>query len=829
MRRILLLLCLLAGFASQGMSAELTITSQADNAVVTSLNGLGGDIQTGLGITTVTLSIKEPSTAGGGDHWWNGTAWQSTVATLPTLVTATTWTNTLAFTAPPLVGGRTYVIDVSGAKSAGGTATATVTVKAAVPTLTWDDGSTHLGTSVYSQSGSRAGAYYFKIVAQNTSVGAWRTALNVAGGEANVYMSLGSLPATDSYAYKSDRTGSDGFVLHSSQFGASQEWFIMVAANEGAQWNLVSGEAFVANFGTLAADGSSGSGAVTMGAEGMRFFRTSVPADTLAWRLWMNGGGNTIRVKRSAVPHPVDSEVTQAEQLLLVPPYLDAISYYLSVEGVPGATVNLDSRKQAVTDVNFVSSTAATVTGYGYTTYRVQVPVQQIGWEVAVVPTSGNPNFAIRRGAVPNEYLATAFSAAEGLITDSATLVPPTLSDGTFYITVYGNGSHAFTVNSGNPLVTDINFSSSTVNDATTKVGWRYYRVANIDQQLGHLGWDLFLQSFPAGTELALRRNALPGRWNALPSGGEGYVDHSGPAGFIQRPGHQADIWYIGVYNPTNTLGAFTLQSQPLTAQTITLNTTTLNIVNQPSERWQFFRVDVPANIEGWNLRLKNVTGGHPRLVVRRDELPPEIGNTYFFDFYSTSWPTAYQLTPGTDWTGYPQLPDGTSVDGQLFAASKGYPLEPGTFTYYIGVKNYPHEPGAMTYTLESRGIGTGQAITVADLNFTGAGSSVTVNDLPAREAAYFKVTVPAGRPSCCCSLKKENCPISAPAVSRTAACASRSPGANISSCFPVTTPQRLSRTTTTLPSSAKASARNIPRLARVTPASPWRVWARCR
>src|SRR5206468_9475185 len=68
--------------------------------------------------------------------------------------------------------------------------------------------------------------------------------------------------------------------------------------------------------------------------------------------------------------------------------------------------------------------------------------------------------------------------------------------------------------------------------------------------------------------------------------------------------------------------------------------------------------------------------------------------------------------------------------------------------TYYIGVFNY--DPAAVAaYTIVSRGIGTGFAIPVTNLSFSGAGSALTnTSGLPAREAAYYRLVMPSNAPS---------------------------------------------------------------------------------
>jgi hypothetical protein len=69
-----------------------------------------------------------------------------------------------------------------------------------------------------------------------------------------------------------------------------------------------------------------------------------------------------------------------------------------------------------------------------------------------------------------------------------------------------------------------------------------------------------------------------------------------------------------------------------------------------------------------------------------------------------------------------------------------GNPLSPGT--YKIGVINGSGS-APMTYTLISRGIGTNFSIPILDLPFSG---SVSTNGLVAREAAYYRVTIPSGQ-----------------------------------------------------------------------------------
>ncbi|MBI5384190.1 MAG: LamG domain-containing protein [Verrucomicrobia bacterium] len=624
--------------------------------------------------------------------------------------------------------------------------------------LTWDPGTTHLGTEVFTNTSPTGGDYYFHLTTLDTVNGLWRTALNVQSGEADAYLTHAGFPSMNDADYVSTRVGSDGFVLSqfAGQFAADHDWYLLIHATPGAQWNLVSGEAYVQPLPDLAPDASSGATA-TMGAEGMHFFKTTISPSTLGWRLSLNGLNNELLVKQTTAPHPQpwgSYDWAQPGQMLLVPPYLNiGDSYFIGVVGDPGLNFTLDSRQQAVTDLAFGASTSFSVSAgsFPYRTFRVQVPVDQIAWQVNVTPTSGNADLAVRRGALANEFYSDAFSdVASTSDADSVTMVPPGLSDGTFYITVYGTAPYSGTLTNGGPVITDVDYLFRITNDAPSRVGWRFYRVANTDQQAGTLGWDLFLQNQPPGTEIALRRSAVPARWNSRDNGyvgGQGYVDYSGPDGFLQRPGHQADIWYLGIYSPTSALGNFVFTGQQLGGASLSTvgGNTSVSVTNQPLGRWQYFRVDVPAGALGWDMRLVNVTSGRPQLVMRRDQLPSDLYSSGWYWWQGTTWPSGYQLAAGGDLTGRAYDPSGqTNEDGRVLQLTMGNPLEPGT--YYVGVLNGYGNDDPMSYTLQLRSIGPGQTILVRDLAFTGG--VISSNGLPPREAAYFRMAVPDNAPS---------------------------------------------------------------------------------
>lgn len=652
----------------------------------------------------------------------------------------------IAFAASELTPGAYYI----GAYQTLGSSTYTLrTELIQFTTLNWDPGTTHLGSLVYTNAGTNGGDYFFKIVTQNTSLGAWRTALNVSTGEANIYLAKGAPPNLSSNQFKSERIGSDGFVISSTAFNAGEEWYYMVRAVAGARWNLVSGEPYVADLGTVATNGTSGSGNVTVGAEGMRFFQTVLPANAAGWRLWLNGNTNTVYVKKTGVAFAGSTDLSQAGQMLVVPNYLvGGQLYFVGVNGNPGATINLDSRLQSFTDIPFVTSTNLTVSGFGYQTFRVQVPADQLAWQMSIGVSNGNPNLAVRRNFIPNENNNDAYSEVAGNVADSITLVPPTLSDGTFFITVYSTNNFTCTLHSGTPEFTEIDFNSVTINTDTNRAGWRFFKLSNIAEQLGALGWDLYITNYAPGTRIALRRNAAPGIWNFRnpTPGTAGTYDFLSTSDFLQRPGHQADVWYVGVFNTTNSLGAFRLVTQPLVPQPVNFDASVITRTGVPDGKWQFFRVDVPTNTLGWDLRLTNVTSGQPQIVVRRELLPVSLVNIGFSaPITVTNWASGNQWAAGADWTARNFSSNGANNEsGRVLTMGYNRPLEAGI--YYIGVNSPAGATNDMSYTLLSRGMGPGQAIPIQDLNFLGG--SATNSGLAARDIALYRVVVPAGMPS---------------------------------------------------------------------------------
>src|SRR5687767_12181759 len=73
------------------------------------------------------------------------------------------------------------------------TVSATTPAADATPIL-WDPGTTHEGTRAVTNLATVASNYLYRITTANPSLAAWRTALTVTAGEANLYLKRGTPP-----------------------------------------------------------------------------------------------------------------------------------------------------------------------------------------------------------------------------------------------------------------------------------------------------------------------------------------------------------------------------------------------------------------------------------------------------------------------------------------------------------------------------------------------------------------------------------------------------------------------------------------------------------
>ncbi|MES2440108.1 MAG: hypothetical protein V4584_13650 [Verrucomicrobiota bacterium] len=641
--------------------------------------------------------------------------------------------------------------------------------------LVWDFGATDAGTQVVAQPANAPGSYYFRINTKSAEV--WRTRLNVTSGEAHLYLRRGQIPVIGQAGVKaSELAGSDGLVLAAPDFAPGENWYIQVEATGISNtWSLVTGEPYVRDLGSLPFTDSNNDGSYTIGEpsqnagvsqqtmppEGVVFYKVTLPVNVPAWALWLNGGNQLLGVRKSKVPlmfipTPV-ADRKQAGSMLLVPPYLGqgSDSYFVSVVGAAGSSISLDSRIQQVESMSFDGVVPPfSVSGSPYKVFRLDVPSGEIVWDVALKRLSGDPSICIRKESVSSETENDAVNEAPGNVDDSISIVAPALTNGTWFVTVYGTAAFETGLVSGPPEISDIGYRDLVTNDQPLRAGWRYYRVPDFGAQVGTLGWEMALANAPAGTELAVRRAQIPGIWKKRTGGSTAlvevkYADASSKNGILQRVDHEADIWYVGVYQPSLPLGGFTLTLDDIRSSPVSLDGSLSPVTDQVEGSWKYFRLVVPddPNLLGWYLNLTGVSGtAAPKITVRRDRLPP---SSVAVVPTSPTWASGASWSQDLDFTGLMTNAGNVSVNGQQFLAAAGTnrPLVAGT--YYVGVLSGAAQPTAgvlkkVSYSLQSRGIGPeGYSIPITPLNPTGG--SIATGPLAPREFGIYSVTIPAG------------------------------------------------------------------------------------
>ena len=680
-----------------------------------------------------------------------------------------------------LVPGDTLTIGVLNVRAEGSFTPFTLTTaETIVQDLPWDDGETLAPTNFFSTTSPVTGDALFRVVTEAPDFGAWRIGLTLADGSANADFQIlqDQLPTDRVPGEIADANGDDELVLPlSSQSGANQTYFIRVSSQTPASWTLFAGDVFVRDLGVLETDSdvTAGTPELTTGPSGVSFFRVTFPDELAAWRLWTRNEDNEtveadILTNQNEVP--LQGVRTQFEEAIeggagLLGP--DEFSfragrfYLLAVYTDPGESFILETREQVITELAFNSTTdEITSDGFPIQTYQVEVPIDQLAWEVTTRATTGDPDIFVRRSFVPTFENnrpaipgdATFRSQVLGDSSDSITLVPNLLSDGTYFISIVPKDLNSdvplvYTLFNGEPDITDIDFTDTRVNDDPDRAGWRFYRVVDIDQQLGQLGWLISLDDYvgqdddETPTEIYIRRNAVPG--NAT-----GLFDERSSAGFLQDPEHEADVWYIGVYNQDSALGEFTISSSPINPPTVDFNEGVVireDNTAVPPGQWSFVRVDVPESINdtavlGWEIRLSEWFGSRPDLVVRRSILP-EDARTIGVSRNDTDFTAGAQVVGSDDWTGRRGQPNEETDGGadQIISLALGNPLVPGT--YYIGVRN-TSSTEELSYTLTSRGIGDGLAYSPTPIT---PGQNALSEVLEPRDIQYFSLEVEEDTP----------------------------------------------------------------------------------
>ncbi|MCC5834748.1 MAG: PQQ-binding-like beta-propeller repeat protein [Opitutales bacterium] len=645
--------------------------------------------------------------------------------------------------------------------------------------LDWDEGD---GSNAFEVTDSDGGKYKFTIATRETQLGAWRQSLAVESGKAQLFVREHDPAAPDNYDLGSDLNEfGAGWVLPLDTENVSGTiWHITVAVEPGSDWSLVSGDVPVIDLGELAEDASSGSEAYdnadpdipagVIPPEGVRFFRTTLPQGTRAWRLWLqteDGSDTWMRLfdlRAGQVPTPDSNgdwdsfsaydEFRAEGQNLLVPPEIEAgegVNYYVAVIADAGESFRLDSRQQPVTDVDFDDETTVVYGGDGswFHTFRIaDVPDDILGWEVTSLQESGDPFIAARRDEVASHRYSDAFSEVEDEVNNSFTFIPPELSDGTYFVTVYGSDDFTFRLRNGVPEVTTIDFESSTANDEPDRAGWRYYQMPESEDQVRALGWMLDLADHAPDTRIAIRRNDLPGSINYRTGGGSSTTTHvleEGEHGYLQRPEHESDFYYIGVYTEEAALGNFVLESGAVEPPEVDLETPATEVEGLRPGEWAYFKFELPDTYDGhevlgWELRSSRISGSLNGMLLRRDQLPK---NTFSSSGIGsrTSWGSGDSSFSTLDWTRRQQTADGsTGGMERVISFGMGQPLEPGT--YYMGVQADIWIDDPATFSWQSRLIGaegSGFAYEIGELDYDGGVSS---ESLDPREVAYYTVEI---------------------------------------------------------------------------------------
>lgn len=414
--------------------------------------------------------------------------------------------------------------------------------------------------------------------------------------------------------------------------------------------------------------------------------------------------------------------------------------------------------------------------------YQVNIPAGNPGWKVKLTPTAGEAMLLARQDFVP-DYSTGTHPYYDGRrmqkmtnehFIAAASNDPADLGPGTWFLQVVGEGQNpeydqvgtnttSFTLTSlGNPVPVSLGIINPP--------GGADLVVTNALE--GGEG-RLYTFSVPAGTtSFEVKLDHLTGLPALSGMAGGGLPTELDGYGYFGGLGGRADgfqvfspsspDYLITIANPTEGLhtllvkagnngsgwpdASYVLRVRATQPTALAFNNGLATVTGQPAQTWRYFRVTVPDTALGWDMRLVNVTSGRPQLVIRRDQLPASLGTgPWGTPQYHGSWPSGYQWRAGLDWT-YRTYDPTEMVDesGRILPMGMGNPLEAGT--YYVGIFGDGSDTTALSYQVLSRGIGSGMAIPVTDLGFSGG--RITNSSLPAREAAYYRVVVPDGASS---------------------------------------------------------------------------------
>lgn len=407
---------------------------------------------------------------------------------------------------------------------------------------------------------------------------------------------------------------------------------------------------------------------------------------------------------------------------------------------LPFTDSNTNSRYDIGESISAQTLTATTMPGEGMRFYKVTVPPGVPAWSLWLGGTSYE--VAIRQDKLPF-HLAPFYDRKQ---TGQMLVAPPLLDPAAttsrvFYINVAAPAGANVGLDSRIQAVTDLPINGTTTSSLIAVPRYRVYRV-NVPANT--TGWAVRAASVFGDANLAVRKGSIATEFD-----NDGLSAAEGSAleqVILMQDELSAGTWYVTVYSTS--IVTFDLTSTDNVASvlgSVTFNTgqTTVNSNHAPGT-WRYFQTTVPADVLGWDLRLRNVTQGTPQLVVRRNGLPRNVGTGPWIEPASfATWASGNQWAAETDWTGRPyEAGNAESIAARRLVMATGGPLEAGT--YFIGIYN-AHPTEDALYAVESRGIGAGQAYEVFDLPGI---TNAALSNIPPHEARYFKVSIPAATAS---------------------------------------------------------------------------------
>ena len=425
---------------------------------------------------------------------------------------------------------------------------------------------------------------------------------------------------------------------------------------------------------------------------------------------------------------------------------LEPGTYYVGVNNNTGLPMTFDVQSRGIGNAFTIpvpslafagGSVTNTLTAREAAYYAVNVPSNTPSWKVKLRATAGESMLIALKDVLPSVASGggvTGGSAAglemQKLGDEQFVLLPANntsnLVAGTYYLTVVSEGinttnnsrigagasTYELTSQGVLPVATLGSLTGSDLTLAGSLEGGEAaaYR---FDVPPGTLAMEVRLENKTGNPAMALvSTNYLP-QPNTSSYGAEGGQSSTSVTddSLINVANPISGTWSIVVKaNPVSTTyspATYTVRVHRLFPTNVVFDGGSIVATNQEAGTWRYFRIDVPTNAFGWDVRLINVfTNNSPRFSVRRDLAPSTLSTgPWSFPQNSLTWPTGYQWGATLDWTDRSLNPDGRVDEyGRILAMGMGRPLEPGA--YYLGVFSANSSlTNSMSYTVFS-GVG---------------------------------------------------------------------------------------------------------------------------